>query len=153
MLNVKERKEELKEELKGTYCDNICDYDNGYIGDIVNEIADNNVDIYTSDLFEWAKFNYDVIEDANNELGTPSDIIAQIQQGQFLQISNEIYNNIDETLLLFIYDYIYNNLGLEEITEEQQEEIESENYYYNYDKLEQIIDFVNDTLEKESEVL
>ena len=153
MLNVKERKEELKEELKGTYCDNICDYDNGYIGDIVNEIADNNVDIYTSDLFEWAKFNYDVIEDANNELGTPSDIIAQIQQGQFLQISNEIYNNIDETLLLFIYDYIYNELEIEEITEEQQEEIESENYYYNYDKLEQIIDFVNDTLEKESEVL
>lgn len=153
MLNVKERKEELKEELKGTYCDNICDYDNGYISDIVNEIADNNIDIYTSDLFEWAKFNYDVIEDANNELGTPSDIIAQIQQGQFLQISNEIYNNIDETLLLFIYDCIYNDLGIEEITEEQQEKIESENYYYNYDKLEQIIDFVNDTLEKESEVL
>lgn len=149
MLNVKERKEELKEELKGTYCDNICDYDNGYISDIINEIADSNIDIYTSDLFEWAKFNYDVIEDANNELGTPSDIIAQIQQGQFLQISNEIYNNIDETLLLFIYDYIYNDLGLEEITEEQQEEIENENYYYNYDKLDQIIDFVNNTLESE----
>ena len=103
MLNVKERKEELKEDLKGTYCDNICDYDNGYIGDIVNEIADNNIDIYTYDLFEWAKFNYDVIEDANNELGTPSDIIAQIQQGQFLQISNEIYENFEEMILLFIY--------------------------------------------------
>ena len=150
MTNTKERKEELKEELKGTYCDNICDYDNGYISDIINEIADNNIDIYTNDLFEWAKYNYNYIEDANNELGTPNDIIAQIQQGQFLQIENELYDNQESMTLLFIYNYIYNELGIEEIEEEKQEEIENENFN-NYDKLEDIIDFVNDTLESEVE--
>ena len=150
MLNIKERKEELKGELSLTYCDNIVDYDHGYVSDIINEIADNNVDIYTNDLFEWAKFNYNYIEDANNELGTPSDIIAQIQQGQFLQISNEMYENFEEMILLFIYNYIYNDLDIEEIEEEKQEEIENENFN-NYDKLEQIIDFVNETLESEVE--
>lgn len=150
MENVRERKEELREELQNTYCDNICDYDNGYISDIINEISDNNVDIYYNDLFEWAKYNTSYIEDANNEFGTPSDIIAQIQQGQFLQISNEMYENFDNMILLFIYNYIYNDLGIEEIEEEKQEEIENENFN-NYDKLEQIIDFVNDTLESEGE--
>lgn len=148
MLYTKERKEELREELSLTYCDNIVDYNNGYISDIINEIADNNIDIYTSDLFDWAKDNYNYIEDANNEFGTPSDIIAQIQQGQFLQISNEMYENFDEMMLLFIYNYIYNDLNIEEIEEERAEEIENENYN-KYDRLEEIIDFVNDTLESE----
>lgn len=147
-METKERKEELKEELRFTYCDNICNYDSGYIGDIINEISDNNIDIYTSDLFDWARDNYGYIEEANNELGTPSDIIAQIQQGQFLQISNEMYENFDNMILLFIYDYIYNELNIEEIEEEKAEEIENENYN-NYDKLEQIIDFINDILESE----
>lgn len=150
MTNTKERKEELKEELKGTYCDNICDYEHGYVSDIINEIADNNIDIYTNDLFDWAKYNYNYIEDANNELGTPNDIIAQIQQGQFIQISNEMYENFEEMILLFIYNYIYNDLEIEEIEEEKQEKIENENFN-NYDKLENIIDFVNDTLESEVE--
>lgn len=147
-MKTKERKEELREELKYTYCDNICDYSDGYISDIINEISDNNIGIYTSDLFDWAKSNYNYIEDANKEFGTPSDIIKQIQQGQFLQISNEMYENFDNMILLFVYDYIYNDLGIEEINEEQQEEIENENFN-NYDRLDEIIDFVNDILESE----
>lgn len=148
MINVKERKEKLKEELKRTYCDDICDYDNGYISDIITEIADYHVDIYYNDLFEWAKGNFSIIEETNEELGAPTDMIKQIQQGQFLQYERELYDNFDNMILLFIYNYIYNDLEIEEIEEEKQEEIESENFE-NYDRLEDIIDFVNDTLESE----
>ena len=43
---------DLKLELKFCYGSDIANYDSGYIGDVFSEIADSNVDMYTSDLFE-----------------------------------------------------------------------------------------------------
>lgn len=149
MKNVKERKEELREELQNTYCDNICDYDSGYICDIISEIGDRNIDIYYYDLFEWAKGNFDYINEANEELGQPNDIIQQIQQGQYLQITNDLYDNFDDMIKLFIYDYIYNNLEIEEITEEQEEEIDLLNFDNN-NTLEEVIDEITNILESEA---
>ena len=57
--------EDLKKELyTGDFGDCFCDYDNGYICDIITEIADNHVDIYNSDLLDWAKGNYSYIEES-----------------------------------------------------------------------------------------
>lgn len=148
MINIKEIKEETKENLRFTYCDNICDYDSGYICDIISEIADNNVDIYYNDLFEWAKNNTSWIEEANEELGTPTDITKQIQQGQYIAYTQELYDNFDDMIQLFIYDYIYNTLNIEEITEEQKEELDMLNYDNN-DKLENIIDDISEVLSDE----
>lgn len=48
--------EELKKDLYlGDYGEEITNYSSGYVCDILTEIADNNVDIYYYDLFEWAK--------------------------------------------------------------------------------------------------
>ena len=146
-INVKEIKEELKESLNDTYCDCICDYDSGYICDIISEISDSHVDIYYYNLFEWAKNNFSIIEEANEELGAPNDITKQIQQGQYIQYEREMYDNIDDMIQLFIYDYIYNDLNIEEITEEQKEEIDVLNYDNN-DKLENIIDDINEILKE-----
>ena len=147
MVNVKEKKEELKNNLNYTYCDNICDYSDGYICDVIMEIADNNVDIYYYDLFEWAKNNFDAINEANDELGTPDDIIKQIQQGQYLQIERELYDNFDDMIKLYIYDFIYNVLNIEEITEEQAEKIDDSNFDNN-DRLDDVNDFINDLFEE-----
>ena len=149
-INVKEIKEELKESLNDTYCDCICDYDSGYICDVISEISDSHVDIYYYDLFEWAKNNFSIIEEANEELGAPNDIIKQIQQGQYVQYEREMYDNIDDMIQLFIYNYIYNDLNIEEITEEQKEELDMLNYNNN-DKLENIIDDIKEILKEESE--
>lgn len=149
-LNVKEIKEELKGHVWDTYCDCICDYSDGYICDIISEIADSHIDIYYNDLFDWAKGNISWIEEANEELGTPTDIIKQIQQGQYIAYEQEMYDNLNDMIQLFIYDYIYNTLNIEEITEEQKEEIDMLNYDNN-DKLENIIDDINEILKEESE--
>lgn len=151
-LNVKEIKEELKGNVCDTYCDCICDYSDGYIGDIISEIADNHIDIYYNDLFDWAKGNTSWIEEANEELGTPNDIIEQIQQGQYIAYTQELYDNFNDMIQLFIYDYIYNTLNIEEITEEQKEAIDMLSYDNN-DKLENIIDDIDEILKEESEDL
>ena len=133
----------LKLELAGTYAENICDYSDGNIGDIITEIADNNTDIYTSDLLEWLKNNYSIVEEANQEFGTPSDIIKQCQQGQFYQYSNELFANINPMLQLYAYDYldknkIYLNVEQQEILDDYIESLDNNDY------LEQIIDKITD---------
>ena len=133
---------EIKDNLQDTYCDNICDYNNGYICDIIMEISDNNVDIYNYNLLEWAKDNYSYIEDANSELGTPEGFMQQIQQGQYYQIEQDLYNNFENMILLYAYDYLKNNDI--ELTEEQQEELESELANIdNNNRLEDIIDIID----------
>ena len=73
---------DLETNLSFTYGNNITQYDSGYICDVFSEIADSNVDIYTSDLFEWGKSNMYYIDEATKEFGNPNDICTET----FLQI-------------------------------------------------------------------
>lgn len=146
--------EELKKDLfTGEIGDNLCDYSSGYICDVISEIADNNVDIYTYDLLEWAKGNYSYIEDAIDELGTPTDsqgradFIGMIRQGQYIYYSNDLYENLDDIIKNYIYNYILNDLNIEEITEEQEEEIDMLSYDNN-DELDTIIEDINNIFNK-----
>ena len=142
--------EELKKDLfVGDLGDRFGDYDSGYICDIITEIADNNVDIYYSDLFEWAKNNFSIIEEANEEMGAPNDITKQIQQGQFLAFERELYDNLEDNLKYFMYDYIEKNLKIEELTEEQNEKLLDWDFSDNNEQLENLIDHINEILEEE----
>lgn len=143
MEKLKEKKEELKNNLSDTYCDNICDYNSGYICDVINEISDNNINIYYYDLFEWCKNNFNYVNDWIDECGSSGDIIKDIQGGQYKQISGELYDNMEEMLLLFAYNYLYNNNI--KLNDEQLEELE-ENIATldNNDRLEDIIEMVED---------
>ena len=150
--------EELKKELYlGDYGDCIVDYDIGYICDILTEIADNHVDIYYSDLFEWAKGNTTYIEEALDELGTPqynghTDFIGIIQQGQYYAYEQELYENLEDIIKFFVFDYIEKQLDIKEITNEQIEEIELEiDFSDNNEQLENIIDKVKEIFENEKE--
>lgn len=140
--------EELKKNLFiGDLGEYFRDYDNGYICDIISEIADNNIDIYYHDLFIWAADNYSIIEEANEEFGTPTDITKQIQQGQYLYNERDLYNNLEDIIKFYIYDYIEKNLDIKELSEEQIEEIENEiDFTDNNEQLENIIEKINEIL-------
>lgn len=149
--------DDLKNDLFiGEIGDRIWDYSNGYICDIISEIADNEIDIYTYNLLEWAKGNYSYIEDAIDELGTPTDsrgradFIGMIQQGQYIYYTQDLYNNLDDIIKLYIYNYIKYNLGIEEITEEQEEQIDELNYDNN-DELDTINEDLNSIFQEEKE--
>ncbi len=96
---------------------------NNYICDIIMEISDYNVDIYNYDLLEWLKDNYTIVEESNDELGCPSnDIIAQVQQAQFYDNENCIYEKLENILLYTSYYILYSN-NIQEITQEQDEKL------------------------------
>ena len=135
--------EELKNNLSFTYGEQITDYDSGYIGDIFTEIADSNVDMYTSDLVEWGKSNLWYIDEATKELGNPNDIIKQIQQGQFYAYEQELYENKEDIMKYFAYTYLNDN----EIKLSDGEIEELDDYLETLDsndKLENIVDYCKD---------
>lgn len=133
----------LKNELKYCYGADIINYDSGYIGDVFSEIADSNVDIYTSDLFEWGKSNLWYIDEATKELGNPNDIIKQIQQGQYYAYEQELYEYKNEIIKYFAYSCLDDNDI--KIIEEQGEDLESYlSSLDSNDKLEDIIEFCKD---------
>ena len=110
-----------------------CDYDeSNYICDVISEIADYNIDIYNADLFEWASGNYSIIEEANEEFGTPTDMLQQIRQGQYLANEREMYDNIQNMLYIYCLNLLKEN-GIEELEEEQLQRIyeELEDYDHN----------------------
>lgn len=133
----------LKDNLKYCYGDNITNYDSGYIGDVFTDIADSNVDIFTSDLFEWAKNNLHYIDEATKEFGNPNDIIKQLQQGQYYAYEQELYEYKDDIMRYFAYSYLNDNEI--KINEEQEEDLDD--YLTSLDsndKLDSIIDYCND---------
>ena len=144
MENV--RIDELKNDLCiGDLGEYFCDYDNGDVGDIITEIADAHIAIYYSDIFEWAKNNVGYIEKALREFGTPqdsngnADFIKIIQQGQYYANEQDLYENLKDTILFRIYDYIQHDLDIAEITEEQQAKIEALNVEDNNERLENLL--------------
>lgn len=142
--------EELRKELNlGELGEYFVDYDNGYICDIITEISDNHIDIYTSDLFDWAKNYFSYIEEANTEIGTPTDILQQIQQGQFYYYEQNIYNNLEDIMLNYMYNYIENVLNIKEITENQNEDLLDFDFNDNFEMLENLIDHINEVLKIE----
>ena len=133
---------ELETNLSFTHGNQIVNYSDGYIGDVFSEIADSNIDIYVVDLFEWGKNNFEYINEATEEFGNPADIIKQIQQGQFLSFERELYDNQNDVLLYYGYNYLKdNNIKL---SEEQLEDFEDYiDGLDNNDKLDDINSYCN----------
>lgn len=145
--------EELKKDLYiSDFGDCLRDYNNGYIGDIISEIADNNIDIYNSDLIDWAKGNISYIEEALDEFGTPTnsrgqaDFIRIIQQGQYLYNEQDLYNNLEDNLKFFMYDYIEKDLKITELTEEQNDDLLGWDFSDNNKQLENLIEHIENIL-------
>ena len=141
--------EELKKELfTGDFGDCFWDYNDGYICDIITEIADNHIDIYNSDLLEWAAGNYSYIDEAMQEFGKPDDFLQYIRQGQFLAYEQDLYNNLEDSLKNFMYTYIQDVLDVNEITEEQNDNLLDYDFSDNNDTLENLIDHIKEVLKR-----
>ena len=135
--------ESLKQELSFTYGEQILSYDSGYICDIFSEIASNNIDIYYSDIFDWAKNNTWYIDESMKEYGNCNDIVRQIQMAQGYAYEQELYENEDSILKLFAYNYLEENEI--KLDEEQLYDLESElESYYTNNRLENIVDIINE---------
>ena len=143
LLKIKDLKNELN---LGDYGEDITNYSSGYVSDIINEIVENYIDIYTYDLFEWAKGNTYYIDRAVDELGRPDTIEDEIRQGQYIAYQEDLYNNIEDILKYWAYDYIENKYNITELTEEQNDEINFYNYT-NVDRLEEIKRMIEDIFE------
>lgn len=135
--------ESLKQELSFTYGEQILSYDSGYICDIFSEIANNNIDIYYSDIFDWAKNNTWYIDESMKEYGNCNSIVNQIQMAQGYAYEQELYENEDSILKLFAYNYLEENEI--KLDEEQLYDLESElESYDTNNRLENIVDIINE---------
>ena len=87
--------EELEERLKWNK-ENEEEQD---IDDLIPEIADNNIPIYTYDLLQYASNNFDLIQP--NELTSNNpDVIQIIQANIYEYLTEKLYNHINTTITI-----------------------------------------------------
>ena len=135
--------------------DSLTDYDDGYICDVISEIADSQVDIYWSDLTSWANGHFEEISETIDEFGWDgcgNDLYKAVQMAQFRENENEMYSELSEGLENFALSYLEYDLKTEEITEERWEEIQD--FLSGFDtnnKLEEITDFLDEMFSDEDE--
>ena len=99
------------------------EYSEGYIGDIITYVCDNNIDIYNDDLWEWIRGNEHYINQAVLNYGIDSknfDLMKLFQSAQYEFYNEAIYNNLSD----FIYYAILKNIDAEKVDDNILEEIE-----------------------------
>ena len=65
------------------------------IDDIIAEIADNNIPIYTYDLLQYASNNFDLIQQ-NDLAGDNPDVIKIIQANMYDILTEELYGYVSK---------------------------------------------------------
>lgn len=150
---VKEAKSYITDIVGGDSIVDYYNYDN-YIEDSFCNIADNYVDIYTYDLLEWLKNNYDEFEDYMDEfvpnINGKFDLISYIRNAQYIAYNREL-NNGKNSILNFLSYYVINKeLKFEEITEEQKNNIENIDFE-NIDTFEELAEEIKEALGIEEE--
>lgn len=152
-MNLKELKNDL---YIGDFGEYFRDYNEGYICDIITEIADNHIPIYYNDIWKKAPAYQNEIEEALQEFGTPTDrngnadLMRIFQQGIYLFNERNIYENLEDSLKFFMYDYIEKDLNIKELTEEQNDNLLDWGFEDSNEELENLIEHINEIL-KESE--
>lgn len=135
--------------------DCLTDYNRGYICDVISEIADSQVDIYYSDLREWANGHFEGIANAISEFGWDGcgeDLYKAVQMAQYMENEKEIYSELLESLENFALSYMEHDLKMQEISEENWEEIQ--NFLFeidNDDRLEEVTDFIDELFQSEKQ--
>lgn len=99
-----------------------ANYGGEYISDAIGEIADNAVDIYTSDLLDWAARNYDYCDDAVKnglvDLNNCDNVMVKLAQaGQYEYYSQMLYENRKAIILLYAFDRLDSDEMPDELAE------------------------------------
>jgi hypothetical protein len=139
----------------------IADYttcDSEYIPDIIQEIADSATPCYNSGLLDWLN-EYraeavEYIEEAANEFefGTerPFSFWRLLSSGYYMKAERAIYDNLEDVLKCWAYCYIWKQLKIEEINEEQADAIDSIDYT-SADTFSDIIEEISDIFADDAE--
>ena len=83
--------EELEERLKWNK-ENEEEQD---IDDLIPEVADNNIPIYTYDLLQYASNNFDLLEQ-NDLVNDQPDVISIIQANIYELLTDELYQHTNK---------------------------------------------------------
>lgn len=146
---IYEMMKDTEKMMNGSSVDMVENYYNtsDYITDAINEHADSMVDIYTSDLMDWAGNNFWAIDEAMDELGCPSSFIDIVRQGQYYQYSRDMYEDLGDicklSALRMLSDEIENGLIL---TNDQIEDI-IDDIGGDYERFDQIADDLKEAIE------
>ncbi|HHX02643.1 MAG TPA: hypothetical protein GX739_08310, partial [Firmicutes bacterium] len=96
----------------GKYGEEFLDYDaSHYISDVISFIAEANIDIYTHNLWEWARVNHDWIE-AAIDYGYYSispknfDLMDLFKAGQYVAIMDDIYSHLDDIVAYIVLEEV-----------------------------------------------
>lgn len=161
MEKIKNYLEDKKEDLKSKINDISLDFINDnniknscYICDAFTEYADNSVDICNNDLLEWAKYNYNLVEEGIDELGVVTDsngradFMRTIMQAQFLENENLLNQDFEEIIKILAINYLLENLkDIKTDLEKVKDVVENlEIEINNNDRLNDILDYLNEQL-------
>jgi hypothetical protein len=157
MINIQELLNEHKNKLEGLdntivvdIADEVCGYNNGFFEDTYREVIESNVDIYNKDLLEWVSEYVYEYETYINENGMMEefDFYGSIRQAQFYYYQSLVLDNEQDVFMVYVYDYILNELKVEEINEEQFEKIK--NAYQDYTDLFEVREDIKKLLKGEN---
>lgn len=117
----------------GNYADCLTDYrdDDGYICDIISEIADNHTSIYYSDILSFISRNPDalaeVVEEGLYTVGGSRsyNLYEHGQAAEYMIIERDIYDHMADGVLVSMLDYIRLDLELEYIPAELADLLQS----------------------------
>jgi hypothetical protein len=143
MINIQKLLNEHREKLEGLDNNNIvldianelCDYDSGFFEDNYREIVESGVDIYNKDLLLWLSeyvYEYETYINENTPIEN-FDLYDTIRQAQFYYFNSLVLDNEEDVFMVYVYNYILNELKVEEIGEDKYLLIK--NFYSDYTDL------------------
>lgn len=141
---------EIERNNLDSFIDCLNDYDNGYICDIISEIADSNTSVYYSDIIEFISNNVEEVNGIIEECGWDgcgSDLYKAWQAAEYRKNEQDMYNELEEGLFNFALSHIQYTMEVEKISDEQLDEIN--NLCYDTDNNDRLEDF----LEKVEEIV
>jgi hypothetical protein len=129
MIDTQKLLNEHREKLEGLDNNNIvldianelCDYDSGFFEDNYREIVESGVDIYNKDLLLWLSeyvYEYETYINENTPIEN-FDLYDTIRQAQFYYFNSLVLDNEEDVFMVYVYNYILNELKVEEIGEDK----------------------------------
>lgn len=135
-------------ELSGI-CESFSDYNNGYIGDVVSEIADYAVSVYTNDQIRFAVDNLEWADEAvasgltldPGDCRSFRDYCAAVgATASYLANESELYEHLDDCLKLSVCSELETR-GYHELNEDHVFIIDGV-CGNDFDRIEEAIDWV-----------
>ena len=142
-INVKEIKVLMDELCLNDMEEQILEFSDGYVVDVLSEIAMNNVSIYTSDLMDYLSNNINEVNDDISNMGFSGDILSHISEAWYNNNLVELGGNMNDIVKYFILDNIIDYMieyNIKNISKEDLDNMIDENCSDNIDRIDTIVD-------------